>query len=204
MISNYVLYNPSTGEIQQSGYSPVGMETQLQGLSLLRLASESEVSMLTHHVVDGALVAYSPAQQAEKARQPRGAWAWSNQEMAWQDLRSLDEKRAAKWAEIKAARDAAEFGGFSVNGWVYDSDAISQSRIQGAVQLAGLAKAANGPFFINWTLANNSVTSLDTDGMLAVGTALAQHVSSVHNKARNLRMRINGASTPAELDSVSW
>ena len=118
----------------------------------------------------------------------------------WIDPRTLSDLQAAKWAQIKRDRDEAEFGGFTWDGSPFDSDAISQSRIQGAVQLAAMAPG----FTIDWTLANNSVRNLSAADLAAVGVALGLHVGTQHAKARVLRAQIEAATTADEVDAVTW
>ena len=119
----------------------------------------------------------------------------------WVDPRSLLQLKADQWVAIKAARDAAEFGGFTWDGSTFDSDLTSQSRIQGAVQLAGLDPAN---FSLDWTLADNSVRTLSAAQMTAVGAALGVHVAAQHALGRTLRSQIEAATTAAEVDAVAW
>lgn len=112
--------------------------------------------------------------------------------------------KTAKWAEVKQHRDATENGGFTWGGSPFDSTPISQSRIQGAAQLATLAMINNQPFGIDWTLNDNSARTLSGDDMLAVGRALATHVNAQHVKARQLRERIEAATTPEQVDAILW
>lgn len=120
---------------------------------------------------------------------------------AWVDVRTLDELKAEKWAEVRQARDAAEFGGFSWQGQVFDSDQISQGRITGAVQLAQLDPG----FAIDWTLADNTVVQLDAAQMQVVGIALGSHVSAQHARARALREAIHAPGvTPEALAAITF
>lgn len=133
---------------------------------------------------------------------PPQPWlTWSNDTFQWVDARNLEQLRAAKWNQIKAARDAAEFGGFTWDGSAFDSDLTSQSRIQGAAQLAALAPTT---FSIDWTLADNSVRTLNAAQMTAVGEALGAHVATQHAIGRTLRTAIEAATTPGELDAIAW
>lgn len=118
----------------------------------------------------------------------------------WYDPRTLNDIKLAKWAIIKQARSSAEFGGFTWDGSPFDSDAISQSRIQGALQLAALIP----DFSIDWTLADNTVRALSGSELAAVGVALGLHVGTQHAKARLLRSQIEAATTVAEVDAVTW
>ena len=118
----------------------------------------------------------------------------------WVDPRTLSDLKAAKWAQIKGHRDTAEFGGFTWDGSPFDSDAISQSRIHGALQLAALIS----DFSIDWTLADNTVRALSGSELAAVGVALWLHVGTQHAKARVLRTQIEAATTATEVEAVAW
>lgn len=113
---------------------------------------------------------------------------------------NLTRARADKWAEIKTARESAEYGGFSIGVDMYDSDAVSQSRIQGAV-----IKAMRDPTMsIDWTLADNTIKTLSASEIIDMGDALAAHVMTQHEKARYFRSQIEAATTQAELDAILW
>jgi hypothetical protein len=122
----------------------------------------------------------------------------------WVDPRSLIELQEDKWKTIKEQRSIAEFGGFTWDSSVFDSDSTSQSRIQGAAQLATLALMNNQPFVVDWTLANNAVRTLTAEDMLAVGTAMGTHITTQHGIARNLRELIFAATTVEELSTIAW
>jgi len=113
----------------------------------------------------------------------------------WVDPRSLQDLKDARWAEVRQERDSAEFGGFTWDGSRFDSDAISQQRITGAVTLAMM----NSAFSIGWTLADNTVRTLNAADMIAVGVALGQHVNACHERARVLRGEIDGAETVGDV-----
>lgn len=112
--------------------------------------------------------------------------------------------KAQAWARIKAARDRAEFGTFTWNGYTFDGDPESQRRIQGAAQLAAMAITAGVPWSIAWTLADNSTITMSAADMIAAGTSLAVSVAGAHNTARALRTQIDAAATQAELDAIQW
>lgn len=118
----------------------------------------------------------------------------------WVDVRSLGERKAVAWASIKAARDAAERGGFEWDGSLFDSDDKSQARIQGAVVLASSVVG----YSVEWTLADNTVRALQADDVLQMGAALGAHVNAQHQRGRALRAEIDAAATPEELAAIRW
>ncbi len=141
---------------------------------------------------------------APRPDRPSPVHEWSPAARAWVDPRTLDDLRAAAWARIKAERDRIEFGGFDWDGSRFDSDEISQSRIQGAVLLAQLAIQAGQPFSIAWTLADNTRRTLSAQEVAAVGVAMGGHFRAAHDTAAALRDLINAATTAAALEAITW
>jgi hypothetical protein len=148
-----------------------------------------------------AVVAYQPDAPADDDLQ---TWAWDEEAERWVSQPTLAAIKVARWAAIKAARDAAEFGGFAWDGSSFDSDGQSQSRIMGATQLATLAAAAEQPFAIDWTLQDNTVRTLSGAEMIAVGMALGTHVATQHGIGRAVRAAIEEATTAEELEAIEW
>jgi hypothetical protein len=118
----------------------------------------------------------------------------------WIDPRTLADFKSAQWAAIKHDRDKAEFGGFVWSGSRFDSDAISQQRIQGLVHIANLDPAMS----VQWTLADNTTRALTSADAVQVGKELAAHVNEAHMKARTLRDRIDAATTPEAVQAITW
>ena len=118
----------------------------------------------------------------------------------WVDPRSLEDHKTAQWALIKAARSEAEFGGFTWDGSIFDSDQVSQARIQGAVLLA----TSDPDFVVDWTLADNTVRSLTADDLIAISQALGEHISLQHSRARDARALLDQATSISEVQSISF
>lgn len=131
---------------------------------------------------------------------PSNAHIFDYVKKEWSDPRTLLELRAARWEEIKLARAAAEFGGFEWDGSRFDSDSISQGRIQGAVQLAAMSP----DFSVDWTLSDNSVRTLSSQDVASLGTALGLHVAAQHTIARVLRACIESAISLEEIATTHW
>ena len=131
---------------------------------------------------------------------PTSDHLWNAATKQWEDTRTLQDLKDAQWTLIKQARTAAEYAGFTWDGSTFDSDAISQNRITGAVTLAQLSSA----FTIDWTLATNQVRTLNQSEMLQVGAALGVHVQTQFAKGQSLRVQIDAATTQAEVEAVVW
>lgn len=131
---------------------------------------------------------------------PSESHTFNWQTKQWEDPRTLADLKEAQWFTIKQARTQAEYAGFTWDGSTFDSDAISQNRITGAVTLAQMSP----DFTIGWVLADNSVRTLSQMDMLQVGGALGQHVAAIFAKAAGLRTQIEAATTREAVELVIW
>jgi hypothetical protein len=133
---------------------------------------------------------------------PRAGFGWVVGQ--WVDNRTLIEAKAQKWLEIKQARDASEFGGFDVGPYRFDSDQVSQIRINTAMQAALDARTAGDPFNLDWTLSTDVTVTLTRTQVIAMGRALQAHVYAQHQKAAVLRAAIAAAASVAEVEAITW
>ena len=118
---------------------------------------------------------------------------------------SLDEMKDYKWQAMKLLRAQDESSGFDVPGvGRFDSNEYSQNKIIGSVVAAQLSVLNDVEFLIDWTLADDSIATLDAQGMIGVGLALLAHINQVHAKGRIVRSRIESATSFAEVNSVTW
>ena len=150
------------------------------------------------HQIDGIYHANSALHPMPMRPAPHCIFDFATKQ--WQDPRTLADLKAQQWALIKQARTQAEYAGFTWDGTTFDSDAISQQRISGAVTLAQMSP----DFVIDWTLADNSVRTLIRAEMVAVGIALGMHVQAQFARAQGLRLQIEAASTPEQVAAVVW
>jgi hypothetical protein len=197
-MNEYTIFDARTGAIIGGGC------TDTEGFPLGEFESlyvGEALSAKTHWFDGDTPVVYTQVEREALAARPPHAARWDVGVKAWIDTRDLEQVRADKWTEIKAARECAEYGGFTWDGSAFDSGAISQARIQASVQLANIVGAA---FSIDWTLADNTVRTLSAPDMLAVGIALGQHVQAQFGKARALRFQIEAAALAATLEALAW
>ena len=113
---------------------------------------------------------------------------------------SLENLKLRKWRVMKLARDAEEFGGLVFQGNTYDTDALSQQRIQGASQLATLDAITE----IDWTTADNTTVTLTKADVINLGVTLGAHITTAHERGRIVRQQIEAATTEAELEAITW
>lgn len=124
---------------------------------------------------------------------------WSTKQ--WEDQRTLQDHKDAKWEAMKAARDAAERSTFVWNGYTIDAD---MARINGAATGAIIAQAASQTYEDVWTLADNSTIPVNGQDILAMCLALAAHVSACHAHGRALRQQILDCTTKEQVDAIEW
>lgn len=185
----YAEYYVDTGEIICTGMCPES-SLHLKGLDDGVAVIVGAASDLDDYVKDSQIVSKGP--------QPSPAHHFNYSTGQWEF--DITDAKSQKWAEIKAARDAQEFDTFDWSGYTFQCDEVSQRRIQGAVQLATL----DPDMTLEWTLADNSSQVFSGADYVAIGQALAIHVSACHARGRILREQINQASNQSDLEAINW
>lgn len=196
---NYVTYTPFTGEIRSWGQCDIPIPLVHTDVVLEGIGTNS-----THYVSNGNIVAYTGPQLAAKAAIPPYPAAWDNSAFAWIDQRSLDDAKAATWAAVKTGRDAELYDSFVWDGSRFDSDQVSQTRIQGAVQLATIALSQGQNISIDWTLYDNTTRTLSATDFVQLGVALGTFVTTLFAAGVTLRDQIVAATTVQQVDAIKW
>jgi hypothetical protein len=170
--------------------------------SIIHIQNHSQQVIEIRHDVDCCNAFYdnSTKEVKQKPDAPSLHHVFNYTTKQWEDPRTLADLKSAQWVTIKRARSAAEYAGFTWDGSTFDSDAISQNRITGAVTLAQMSST----FSIDWVLADNTVRTLNQSDMLAVGAALGAHVAAIFAKGVLLREQIEAATTAEEVAGVVW
>ena len=125
-------------------------------------------------------------------------------QQAWVDLRTLQDLKAAKWSEIKQARNTAELSNFTYNDKVLNGDLHAQRRLSAYISVSKSALASGTEFSAAFTLADNTETVFTAQDFVGIELAKVQAVAAVFAKGVWLRNQIEQASTDAELDSIAW
>jgi hypothetical protein len=188
----FTAYDKTTGEVLYSGTAdvPSALESPIVGIV--------EEICPANSYRDSSSWVSMPSQPSKNHE-----WNW--QSKSWVDTRTLDDLKENKWESLRAKRNAAESGGFTWDGSTFDSDPVSQGKIQGAALAALIALSRGRPFSVDWTLANNSIRTLSAEEMIDVGEAMLLHITSTHEHGRTLRERIFRQETTAEeLSEITW
>lgn len=190
MLKWYTIYDPNTGKIGGI-FSDDGSTIELNtppGTAVV----EGKYDFPDGYIENGGFVEKPPQPN------PNDIFDWTTKQ--WIDPRTLADLKLEKWQQIKNIRDAKEFGGFAWNNLTFDSDAQSQQRIMGAVQLAQLDPS----YTVTWTLANNTTTNLSNRDILALGAALGAYITELYTISQNLRTQIDQTTTKEQLDLIVW
>jgi hypothetical protein len=117
----------------------------------------------------------------------------------------IEDARAIVWNRVKALRDARMAAGCTTPLGRMDSDQDSQRKLNGAVTNALVAQLAVMPFFIDWTMADDSVVTHDGPQIIAAGAAVAQHIAACHGRGTALRAEIEAAADPFAIEiTAGW
>lgn len=112
---------------------------------------------------------------------------------------SLDEAKASKIAELKSIRDTQEVADIQVNGYLYDYDEKARERINAAIIALDLTGGT-----ITWTLADNTDKEVSANDLRFVIAMVAQRSNELHVKYRNLKERVESATTKEQVEAIVW
>ena len=136
--------------------------------------------------------------------QPSPAHVFNYTTKQWEDPRTLQDFKEARWAIIKQARTAFIDAPLVTPYGTFDSDAAGRNSITDAVLLANNLSALSLPVAIEFTLADNSVVTLDAAQIVEVGLLLGQKVQYAHPHSQALRAQIEAAATKEDVEAVVW
>lgn len=111
---------------------------------------------------------------------------------------TLVEAQAAKWALIKAKRDAEEYGGVDSSLGLVDSDLESQQRIVNTKVGSDLVGTGFG---VAWTMADNTVVWHDKDAFDDLSLMVFQHVNNCHSRSQSLRETLYNYTDIADVEA---
>ena len=168
-------------------------------------AIEGDGSHLTHYVADGQIVAYTQSEVEAKANRPAFVARWSNEHMAWVDVRNIDELRQAKNAEINAARLAANRGTFTFAGRSISCDELARSDIDGVNGFVVLNGQLPPGWVGGWKAIDNSFVEInDVPTWCAFYTAMIAQGQANFAHAQALKAQLAQAASFDEIELIAW
>lgn len=112
---------------------------------------------------------------------------------------TLAEVKAGKLAELKSIRDTQEVADIQVNGRLFDYDDKARERINAAIVALDVMGGT-----IMWTLADNTDTEVSANDLRFVIAMVAQRSNILHVKYRELKERVENATTKEQVETISW
>lgn len=112
---------------------------------------------------------------------------------------SLDEVKANKLIELKAARDSRETSPIEHNDHLFDFDQKSYERITAAIYALDLSGGT-----IHWTTADNDTVEVSANDLRGVIASAAVRSNALHIKYRTYKDRVNAALNASEVRAVVW
>jgi hypothetical protein len=109
--------------------------------------------------------------------------------------------RAAKWVEIKAGRAVAEASEFTFRGKKFSTDLASTQKMIAASQAAAVI---GNTFSIDWLASDNTVLTLNRQGITEMVGALFVFWSEIHAKSQRLRSEIDACTTVDQVRLKKW
>jgi hypothetical protein len=122
----------------------------------------------------------------------------------WVDPRTLNQIKATQWESIKVSRAIALTSPVQTPYGAFDATDSGQKSITDAVLMLQTLQALGTPTTIDFTLADNTVVTLDTTKMVTVGLMLGQQTQAAYAKGRALRNQIEAAARTTEVEAIVW
>lgn len=156
-------------------------------------------------IYDSTLGAIGEIELAPEFVQPEPVTIYRADAKDWREdvAPDLDRLKAGRRAKVNELKLLHETAGAPTPFGVVDSDDSSKIKITGLVNMALIATQSAQPFTEDWTLADNSVVTLDANGAITMGVAVGQFVAAVHAHARALKTQIDAITVvDGDLDAA--
>lgn len=116
----------------------------------------------------------------------------------------LAAAKPAKIAELKAERDAREVEPIEYGGNLYDYDDKARERINAAIIALDVQTAqTKATASIDWTTADNKDVKVTADDLRCVIAMVAQRSNALHVAYREAKVKVEQATTVAEVDAIT-
>lgn len=115
----------------------------------------------------------------------------------------LEEIQNIRTRQVNEIRDEKLNGGFIYGGYFFDSDEDAKRNIQGVVSsydILALQGVSANP--IDWTLADNTIITIQPDDMISLGLSFTNYTSLIYMTARTIKNQILNCST--EVSAIAF
>lgn len=202
-ISTWYFYDVATGLFTGASFTGTValMSSQLEHLGPAIGAHEGSVDPLSQRkdLVNGALVDYKPDPPWDGTDLTLYVWKWHSDIKRWRIQPRLKKLKDDKWAEIKAARDAAMDEPLVAEWGTFDHDAKSRQALFEVATGASVTSSS-----VVFTLADDTEVKLDPKQIATVLAMSHTRVQLLREQASELRTLIYGVGSASDLGDIQW
>lgn len=203
-IFEVTVYNKITTEVVSSGTTqlPDTLETETLGVLVGQLCIPRE-----SYVCRNVLCKYTQSEILSRDNLQLG-WVWKMPERISVDNRALEQAKIIAYDKINNYRDLliSSFDRFTYISVVYDGNAAAQENIRVAAFIAN----SNSPLpeGFSWRSFDNVDVPMNKEKVLGLQSALLQSLATItfnsHKTARDLKNKIELATTNEQVDAITW
>ena len=191
----FTVFRNSTGQILRSGY------THSDDIASQALEGESVLAVLSND----ALQYVEAGELVDMANKPSINHVFDWVAKVWIDPRTLQDLKTTSNALINAARLDANSAGFAYSGKEFSTDPLSRSDIDGINGYAGLYNALPPNWAGAWKAQDNTYLAVpDLDAWKAFYSAMVEAGNTNFAKAQALKAQLAAATTPEEVEAITW
>ena len=129
---------------------------------------------------------------------------WRAGVLVWEDDRTLNQKKADKWEQIKQIRTGLIDASIVTTNGTFNCDLNSRNSLIGTALRAQMMAGKLQPVAITFTLADNMVVTLDLAKIISVVLQIGSREQAARDVATGLRTQIEAATTTTQLDAITW
>lgn len=200
-MSRFLVYRTDTGQSIQvsvcdSSADALSAFPDGAGLGAVQIGDDEDDSTHYFDVQAGELLPIPP--------QPGNTFVFDPVAGGWQDPRTLEQHKADKIKEIKAARDAANDAPKATSYGTFDADPEARSNITSVAAMAQTAAKYGSTAPIKFTLANGVRASFTLAEFEVAALQVGGQVQANFDKADQLLQQIDEATTIEAVEAVVW
>lgn len=117
-------------------------------------------------------------------------------------IKTLDEAKSDKHAEITTARDAAIGTEIEYGGYAYDADSRSQSNLTATVAACNAGILLPEGFV--WRTADNQNVPMDATALAGLAAVMLVQGNAAYQKSWQLKAQLDAAATVAAVEQIVW
>jgi hypothetical protein len=198
---SYIVIDNITQEVIGWGHVKEEAFSLLPPAGITRLEIEDPRQYQHKYYYDGANLVPYTVQELNWKRNPPEGFAWKAPERILQDIRTLDQAKDIKLAQMKKKHSNELDKGFSSNSKNF---LVNRTDIPMYAQEAMQAKIDNIAWNIDWELKNGNITTLTRNEMIQLNKDQNDFIKGLKATFRSVKQSIEACTTVAQVDAIVW